>query len=148
MNTTKALADFLASGKRPTTTKETSALLDSLRNQLLSTNNQNEPMTTTSQLTKEFIQWKRANPGGTAQQFTAWKTSGGKPASATIASHCAGLDFANLPKMATGKVDSLAITYAQQRQKAEELKAACAAVQVKRGFKRTVINPSKYHQPD
>ena len=99
-------------------------------------------------MTQEYMQWRKTNPHGTAQQFTAWKLSGGKPASATIASHCAGLDPATLPKMATGKVDSLAITYAQQRQKAEELKAASAAVQVKRGFKRTIINPSKYRQPD
>ena len=145
MNT---LNQFLTTGQQPTTTREKSALLDQCRDKLLSTNNQNEPMQSTSQLTKEFIQWKRTNPDGTAAQFTAWKTSGGKPASATIAAHCAGLDAANLPKMATGKVDSLAITYAQQRQKAEELKAASAAIQLKRGFKRTIINPSKYRQPD
>ena len=143
-----AINQFLTTGQQPTTAREKSALLDQCRNQMLSTNNQTKPMTSTSQLQKEFFAWKRTNPNGTAAQFTAWKTSGGKPASAAIASHCAGLDPANLPKMATGKVDSLAITYAQQRQKAEELKAASAAVQVKRGFKRTVINRSKYHQPD
>lgn len=99
-------------------------------------------------MTAEFMTWKKTNPSGTAQQFIAWKTGTNKPASATIGAHCGGLDPANLPKMATGKVDSLAITYAQQRQKAEELKAASASIQVKRGFKRTIINPSKYRQLD
>jgi hypothetical protein len=143
MNTSNPLSNFLATGHRPSTTKATSALLDQLRNKILTTNNQNEPMTSTSQLTKEFIQWKRTNPNGTAAQFTAWKTSGGK-ASPTIASHCAGLDPANLPRMATGQIDSLAITNKIERQKQADRKALSNAVSAKRLPGKIVINRSKY----
>ena len=98
-------------------------------------------------LTAEFLQWKKSNPSGTAQQFTAWKLAGGKP-SPTIAAHAGALDPNTVPRMATGKIDSLALTNQALRAQAEELKAASAAIQLKRGFKRTIINPSKYRQPD
>ena len=145
MTTSNPLKQFLTTGQQPTTAREKSALLDQCRNQLLSTNNQNEPMT--SQLTKEFIQWKRTNPSGTAAQFTAWKTTGPKKPSATINAFATGIDPANLPRLSTGKLDSLAISNSLARAKAAELAAASAAVSARRAPNRTVINKSKYSQP-
>ena len=143
-----AINQFLTTGQQPPTAREKSALLDQCRDSLLSTIQQTKSMQSTSQLTKEFIQWKRTNPSGTAQQFTAWKTSGGKPASATIAAHCGGLDPNNLPRLDSGKVDSLAITNLQNRAKAAELAKASKAVSTKRPPGKIVINRSRYHQPD
>ena len=143
-----AINQFLTTGQQPPTAREKSALLDQCRNQMLSTNNQTKPMTSTSQLQKEFFAWKRTNPNGTAAQFTAWKTSGGKPASAAIAAHCGALDPNNLPRLDNGKVDSLAVTNAQNRAKAAELAKASKAVSTKRPPGKIVINRSRYHQPD
>ena len=95
-------------------------------------------------MTAEFMTWKKTNPHGTAQQFIAWKT---KP-SPTVAAHAGALDPNNLPRLDNGKVDSLAITNAQGRQKQAEYKAASAAIQAKRPPGRIVINRSKYHKPD
>ena len=149
MTTSNQLDSFLRTGKHPATAKETSAVLDLLRSRIL-TNNETKPMTTkptptiTASMTAEFMTWKKKNPHGTAQQFIAHKT---KP-SPTIAAHAGALDPNTVPRMATGKIDSLALTNQALRAQAEELKAASASIQQKRGFKRTVINRSKYHKPD
>ena len=148
MHSSNPLNQFLATGQQPTTAREKSALLDQCRDSLLSTNQQTKIMQTIPQsMTAEFMTWKKTNPHGTAQAFTAWKLAGGKP-SPTIAAHCGGLDPNNLPRLDNGKVDSLAITNAQGRQKQAEYKAASAAIQAKRPPGRIVINRSKYHKPD
>ena len=95
-------------------------------------------------MTAEFMTWKKTNPHGTAQEFIAWKT---KP-SPTIAAHAGALDPANLPRLDNGKIDSLAVTNAQNRAKAAELAKASAAVSTKRPPGKIVINRSRYHQPD
>ena len=139
------MADFLATGILPQSTKQRTALLDQCRNQLLTNRTKIMQSTTISKtLTAEFLQWKKSNLSGTAQQFIAHKT---KP-SPTIAAHAGALDPNNLPRLDNGKLDSLAITNAQNRAKAAELAAASKAVSTKRPPGKIVINRSRYYQPD
>ena len=98
-------------------------------------------------MTAAYLAWKRVHVNGTAMQFIESLSAGGKP-SPTIAAHAGALDPNTVPRMDTGRIDSLALTNQALRAQAEELRAASAAIQVKRGFKRTVINRSRYHQPD
>ena len=146
------MADFIAFGTIPQSTKERSALLDQLRNQILQTSKPSttKSMTTkptptiTASLTSEFMAWKRTNPDGTAQQFTAWKIAGGKTPTPG-----AGLDPNNPPRLATGKIDSLAITNALERQKAAERQKASDAVSRKNPPRRSFVGKqSRYYQPD
>ena len=139
----KPLNQFLATGRQPTTAREKSALLDQCRDSLLSIIQQTKIMQSTTipkTLTAEFLQWKKSNPSGTAQQFTAWKTSGGKP-SPTIAAHAGALDPATLPRTATGRIDSLELTRRKIAQREADRKAASLAVGTKKAFK------SNYPQP-
>ncbi len=100
-------------------------------------------------LTAEFLQWKKTNPSGTAQQFVAWKTGTNKPASAVIGAHCGALDPNNLPRLDNGKLDSLQITNLLQRQKAAELKIASDAISRKNPPRKSFVGkPSRYTQPD
>jgi len=142
-----AINQFLTTGQMPTSAREKSALLDQLRSQILSTNqptNQMQSPTIPKTLSAEFLQWKKSNPNGTAQQFTAWKIAGTKPPTPG-----AGLDPNNPPRLATGKIDSLAITAMQQRQKAAELKIASDAVSRKNPPRRSFVGKqSRYYQPD
>jgi hypothetical protein len=144
MTTSNQLDSFLRTGKHPATAKETSAVLDLLRSRIL-TNNETKPMTTiTASLTAEFMTWKRTHPEGTALQFVESRNGTGKtPAPG------AGLDPKNLPRMATGKIDSLAVTNLLQRQKAHELKIASAAVSRKNPPRKSFVGKqSRYYQPD
>jgi hypothetical protein len=132
----------------PSTAREKSALLDQLRNQLLT--NQTKQMTTKSEptisasLTGEFMTWKRTNPSGTALQFVEQRNGTNKPPAPG-----AGLDPGNLPRLDTGKINSLEITAMQQRQKAHELKIASDAVSRKNPPRRSFVGKlSKYTQPD
>jgi len=100
----------------------------------------------TASMTKAYMDWKRSNPSGTAQEFIAAKTAPKKP-SATIAAFAVGIDPGNLPRLENGMLDGLAISNALGRQKAAELAAASAAVSARRAPNRTVINKSKYAQP-
>jgi len=153
MSTSKQTADFLDTGKLPQSTKERSAMLAVLRNQIL-TNNQNEIMKLpsppeaiiTASMTADYMIWKKSNPSGTAQEFIASKTAPKKP-SATIAAFAVGIDPGNLPKLKNGMIDALAVTNALGRQKAAELAAASASVSARRAPNRTVINRSRYSQP-
>lgn len=152
MSTSNPLSNFLTTGQRPSTTKATSALLDQLRNEILTTTNEimKPPSATTeaiitASMTKDYMTWKRSNPSGTAQQFIAAKTAP-KP-SATTAAFAVGIDPKNLPKLDNNMIDALAVTNAQNRAKAAELAAASASVSARRAPGRIVINKSKYSQP-
>ena len=128
------LNTFLTTGQMPTTAREKSALLDQLRSQILSTKqptNQMQSTTIPKTLTAEFLQWKKSNPHGSAQQFTAWKIAGGKAVAPAD----------NLPRTATGRIDSLEITRRQIDQREAEKKAASAAVGVKQCYKTNFPQP-------
>ena len=95
-------------------------------------------------MVSEYMDWRKTNPDGNAQKFIAWKTGTGKTPTPGAA-----LDPNNLPRLATGKIDSLAITAMQQRQEAAERKAASDAVSRKNPPRKSFVGkPSKYTQPD
>jgi hypothetical protein len=90
-------------------------------------------------LTAEFLQWKKSNPHGSAQQFTAWKIAGGKPVAPAD----------NLPRTATGRIDSLELTRRHLDQRQAERKAASDAVSRKNPPRRSFVGKqSKYHVED
>jgi hypothetical protein len=102
----------------------------------------------TASMTAEFMSWKLSNPSGTAQEFIAAKTAPKKP-SATINAFAIGIDPANLPRLDNGMLDGLAITNAQNRAKAAELKIASHAVSRKNPPRRSFVGKqSRYYQPD
>ena len=103
-------------------------------------------VTINASLTGQYMKWRKTHPNGGAQEFIQSLTEAPKP-SATIAAFAVGIDPANLPRLDTGKLDSLAITNAQNRAKAAELAAASASVSARRAPGRIVINKSKYSQP-
>jgi hypothetical protein len=147
MTTSKQMADFLAFGTLPQSTKDRSSLLDQLRNQILLTSKPSttKSMTTkptptiTASLTAEFMTWKRTHPDGTALQFVEQRNGTGKTPTPG-----AKLDPNNLPRLDNNMIDALAVTNALGRQKAAELAAASAAVSKRNAPRRTVLNRSKY----
>ena len=130
------LNHFLATGQQPLTSRDKAALLDEMRSKLLTNQQTNkptnmQPTTIPKTLTAEFLQWKKSNPSGTAQQFTAWKIAGGKPVAPAD----------NLPRTATGRIDSLELTRRYLDQREAEKKAASAAVGVKQCYKTNFPKP-------
>ena len=132
MTTSNQLDIFLRTGKHPATLKETSAILDLLRSRILN-------MSTAPTKPHTPILDRLAASGGKLSLAEL---------SPTIAAHAGALDPNTVPRMATGKIDSLAITNAQNRAKAAELAAASKAVSTKRPPGKIVINRSRYYQPD
>ena len=95
-------------------------------------------------MASEYMDWRKTNPDGNAQKFIAWKTGTGKtPAPG------AALDPNNLPRLATGKIDSLKITNLLERQRAAERQKASDAVSRKNPPRRSFVGKqSKYFVED
>jgi hypothetical protein len=127
ITTHQQLDSFLRTGKHPATLKETSAILDLLRSRILNMNAApGKPHTP--------ILDKLAASGGKAtlaELVAAART--------TAAPSKAPAD--NLPRTATGRIDSLEITRRYLDQREAEKKAASAAVGVKQCYKTNFPQP-------
>ena len=125
MTTSNQLDIFLRTGKHPATLKETSAILDLLRSRILN-------MSTAPTKPHTPILDRLAASGGKLSLAEL---------SPTIAAHAGALDPANLPRTATGRIDSLELTRRHLDQREADRKAASLAVGTKKAFK------SNYPQP-
>jgi hypothetical protein len=130
MTTSNQLDSFLRTGKHPATAKETSAILDLLRNRILNT----APAATAHGKPHTPILDKLAASGGKATLSEL--AAAARPTAAPGKAPGDGL-----PRTSTGRVDSLEITRRQIDQREQQRKAASIAVGTKQAFKSNHSQP-------